>query len=140
MNPTVGSLDAALKFATHLFIESARRTGRTTLMIEQVKHGDVVLCPNAHVRHHIQRLLNSRGVHAQARECKPFLSAMYEVCGQLPMSYKVHADHTFIEDLYQERVDGFGRAINEAFAQFNKEKPDDPSPTPPHRRYNGLQF
>lgn len=61
----------ALKGMVRIYQETARRSGRTTLMLDRLKNGDRVICLVTHEAHRLKQLCRERGLDVEISTCPP---------------------------------------------------------------------
>jgi hypothetical protein len=112
----------AVSCMLNIYRTSARRTGRTTMMLESLKDGDRIICARIEHKRDLEHKLRERGLKVEVRVIPPQSTHELRELGTpqgrtvfehawVEESYedalKCHADYI---DHYQQRLSGFGDA------------------------------
>lgn len=97
---SIDALGPALEMAAHIHIQTARRTGRTTAMLDAVKPGSRIIAPTQEAARFIEREVRER----QLEDVKVHsIPASFDALGAHGHHYKPGAmvfDHTWFETFY----------------------------------------
>lgn len=125
-------IGAAMQGMALTYFQAARRTGRSTSLVESVKDGDRVVFINAEHTRHFERLCRGRGVSV---ECIVVPPTNPEKLSEYPTSQgRTIFDHCWVEEYYrnaitraQEDIDhlerqtsGYGAAHRETQAMYQE--------------------
>lgn len=125
MNDEINRLHEAMGMALRMYEQGARRSGRTTRMIDQVRDGETVVCLNASHARHVQTALRERGL-AKVRvfTCAPdmgeFVSTTAGVRG------RIHLEHCWVHEWYSAAIIRATREIEGVVA--SRDAGDGPNP------------
>ena len=105
----VNNLENVLRIALQSFIAGARRTGRTSAMIEGLRPGDYVIAPTPQVGTAIARRMRELGrPNTGIQICAPTLAGLSEVMpglvGRLGDNGRIVFDHTWLEAYYDKAL------------------------------------
>jgi hypothetical protein len=105
----------AVKGAVEVLFMSARRTGRTTALLEALKDGDRVVCANeASARHMIYELRKWR------KKVNVFVVPVKEpnrLFSRPPSDGRTVFDHVWVEDYYRAQIEEAAKDIDHWQAQ-----------------------
>ncbi len=87
---------------------SGRQTGRTTTLVESLKDGDRVICPNSSVVRHVEKLCKQRGLDVQVLLIPP--GDAHKVLEYGTAQGRCLFEHTWVEEYYRQAI---SRASNE---------------------------
>lgn len=118
-------IGAAMQGMARMYFQSARRTGRTTSLVESVKDGDRIVFADSKEAERVRRLLMERGVKVECLVVQPKTPGRVFERGT-PEGRTIF-DHTWVEQMYlqvlertQQEIDqlerqssGFGEAHRE---------------------------
>lgn len=125
-------IGTALRGAANILFQSARRTGRTTSLVESVKDGDRIIFANALEAERVRRLCLERGVKVECIVVPP--SNPVEVFDRPTAEGRSIFDHTWVEQFYldglarlesdintfERETSGYGAAHRETKRQFEE--------------------
>jgi hypothetical protein len=125
LNDEINRLHEAMGMALRMYEQGARRSGRTTRMIDQVREGETVVCFNALHARHVQTALRERGLtNVRVSTCAPdmgeFVSTTAGVRG------RIHLDHCWVHEWYSAAIIRATREIEGAVA--SRDAGDRPAP------------
>ena len=92
------------------YFMSARRTGRTTSLVESVKDGDRIVFSNAREMDRVKRLLRDRGAKVECIVIDPL--SPERICERGPSQGRTIFDHTWVELYYSALIDGGQRGLD----------------------------
>jgi len=96
-------IGSAVKGSVRIYFQSARRTGRTTSLIESVKNGDRIYFSNRQEADRVKRLLRDREISAECVVVDPAdPHSAYRV--GTPSGRSVF-DHTWVEQFYLDAIE-----------------------------------
>ena len=115
-------IGAAMQGMARMYFQSARRTGRTTSLVESVKDGDRIVFADSKEAERVRRLLMERGVKVECLVVQP--KTPERVFERGTPEGRTIFDHTWVEQMYlqvlertQQEIDqlerqssGFGEA------------------------------
>lgn len=115
-------IGAAVEGAARVYFQSARRTGRTTSLLESLKDGDRVCCATGAEAQHLERQCRERGLQVQVITLPPNLA--YSIFDRGTPEGRTIFDHGWVERYYmgaleharaeldhlQREASGFGSA------------------------------
>lgn len=103
--------------AANVYFQGARRTGRTTVLVESVKDGDRIVFTNAREADRVGRLLKERGVDVQCLVIDP--ATPQRVFEYGTSAGRTIFDHSWVEQHYliaineaSSRLDHFEREVS----------------------------
>jgi len=120
-------IDNAVKGMVNGYFQSARRSGRTTRMVEAVKTGDRILFRSGREAVRVQRMCRDLGKDVKCSVA----SGLNELC---PAKGRTFFDHGFIENLYQKSIEDTAKHIESMEKHLNLMCAD-PEPPVPFRRF-----
>ena len=91
-------IGAAVKSAAHIYMQTARGTGRTTSLVESVKDGDRVCFANNKEAERVKRLCLERGVKVECIVIDP--KSPERVFERGTSEGRTLFDHTWVEQYY----------------------------------------
>jgi len=98
---------AALRGVAKVYFISARRSGRTTALVESLKDGDKVICRSHMEGNSIKDLCKRRGVEIEICAVNPAEWAnIYQVP---PAKRRMVFDHTWVEEFYLQQIEDMGK-------------------------------
>lgn len=93
----------AMKAMSHVYFQSARRSGRTTMMIDSLKEGDRVVFANQREADRVKRLIQERGLkYVRCLVCQP--ADVHDLRQFGTSQGRTMFDHTLVESLYLNAV------------------------------------
>lgn len=115
-------IGAAIYGAARVYFQSARRTGRTTALLDGLKNGDRVVCATGAEAKHLERQCRERGVQVQVITLPTNLA--YSIFDRSTPNGRTIFDHGWVERYYmgalenaraeldhlQREASGFGAA------------------------------
>jgi hypothetical protein len=117
-------LTEALQMALRMYDAGARRSGRTTRMIESVREGDAVVCLNqAHARE-IRRLLDDRGLKRVSILTAP--GHLGELGHVTARSNRLHIDHCWLHEYFMNEISRAENNIEALVKSREHSAPDEP--------------
>jgi hypothetical protein len=128
----------ALQGALQIYFSCARRTGRTTHLLDSVKSGDRVIFAEARHANHFEVLSRGRGLSVRCCVADP--RRPNEIFGMTPVlpGGRTWFDHVWIERFYAAEVDRIGRQIHEWECRLSDVSLPDPALSRPMRpSYDG---
>ena len=103
MNEDINRLHEALGMALRMYELGARRSGRTSRMIEQIRDGETVVCLNQQGARQVQRLLAERGLRSvRITSCAPDLGEFMSTTAGF--TGRVHLDHLWVHEWYSAAI------------------------------------
>jgi hypothetical protein len=116
-------IGAALRAMARVYSETARRTGRTNMLLDSVLDGDRIICASAAEQRDLQHRLRERGLQVEVRVIDPRRSPHEMQCMGTAQGRTLF-DHGWVEQSYvdalerhasfighwQQRLSGFGEA------------------------------
>jgi hypothetical protein len=116
-------IGAAMLTAAQMYSQLARRSGRTTALLDTLKDGDrVVFADEKHVRH-FESLLRERGLKVSCIVIPP--RNMVDMLYRPRSTGKTVMDHVWLEQYYQHVIESSGVALREFMTQASGE-PEQP--------------
>lgn len=98
-------IGAALEGAAVIYFRSARRSGRTTSLVESLKTGDRVVFLEAREADRVKRLCMERGVKIEVTVLDPKRPGdIFHKNGSLPAEGRMLFDHGWLEAFYLFRL------------------------------------
>jgi len=124
-------IGAAMRGMFLNYMHSARRSGRTTSLVESVKDGDRIVFAERREAERIEHLLNKRSVKVQCIVVDPRDPGRLIERGSLPGNGRTIFDHGWVERFYADAIEraadtidhlqreasGFGEAHRETARQ-----------------------
>jgi len=95
-------IGAAIHAAAFIYTQSARRTGRTTSLVESVKDGDRIVFSDEREALRVQRLCAERGVQVECRVVNPKTPDRIFEMGT-PQGRTIF-DHSWVEQRYMMAI------------------------------------
>lgn len=125
-------IGAAMQGAARIYIQSARRTGRTTSLIESVKNGDRICFADKREAERVRRLCLARSVNVECITVDP--EQADRILERGPTQGRTLFDHSWVEEYYlaaiarasaeinhlQHEASGFGEAHRETRRRAEK--------------------
>lgn len=103
-------IGAAVQGAAQVYMSTARRTGRTTSLVESVKDGDRLCFSNAREAGRVKRLCQERGVEVECIVIDPRQPEGTPERGTA--QGRTIFDHSWVEDYYVLAIERAGREID----------------------------
>lgn len=126
MNDDINRLYEALGMALRMYDLGARRSGRTSRMIEQIRDGETVVCLNQQGARQVQRLLAERGLRSvRITSCAPDLGEFMSTTAGC--TGRVHLDHLWVHEWYSAAIIRATKELEGAVASRDRK----PSSVPP---------
>lgn len=121
--------------AANVYFSGARRSGRTTALVETVRDGDRIIFLNPREAHRVQRLVEERGVKCECVVLGPEHAEW--IFGRPPSEGRTIFDHTWVEayyaaaimrageeiDHFQRESSGYGEAHRATLRRARREPP-----------------
>jgi hypothetical protein len=85
-----------------MYINSARRTGRTTSLVESLKDGDRVVCLAGNEAQRLRELVRERGVDVEVIVVP--IDQPHKLFEQAPAVGRTIFDHTWVEAFYERSI------------------------------------
>lgn len=104
-------IGAAMKSMSRVYFQSARATGRTTMMVDSLKDGDRVIFANRNEAERVQRLIRERGL----KDVKCIVippdktNSMFE---NGTNQGRTLFDHSWVEQFYEQHINDCEREID----------------------------
>jgi hypothetical protein len=96
-------IGAVMKNMVRMYSQVARRTGRTTSLVESVKNGDRIVFDSAAEAERVRHLVRERGATV---ECIVIpVDDVRRLFERPPSEGRTIFDHTWIEQFYQREID-----------------------------------
>lgn len=124
-NPLLVS--AALEMALQAYDLGARRSGRTTALLDAVKAGDVVLCASIAEQRSLTYQLRGRGIRADVRIVGANYPDVQECLRRLNAGARVHLHHDWVKKFYEQELLGARQhmeAVVGMLASFAEHQPE----------------
>jgi hypothetical protein len=96
-------IGAAMKAMTRVYFQSARGSGRTTMMIDSLHEGDRVVFSNARERERVEKLIRDRGL----KDVKCIVVPPREPTRAFERGTsqgRTIFDHSWVEQFYEDRI------------------------------------
>lgn len=107
-------IGAALEGAAQIYFRSARRSGRTTSLVESLKTGDRVVFLDAREADRVKMLCKERGVEIEVTVLDPKRPGdIFHKNGSLPAEGRMLFDHGWLEAFYLFRLQEAARHVDE---------------------------
>jgi hypothetical protein len=115
-----------------IYRQTARRTGRTLAMMDAVKDGDRVVCPNNDVKRHIKYLAAKAGKTISVVVNDPLkIDPRDHIIHSIPGT--THFEHTWIEAYFAGALAQESARLEKIVTYFNPERPPPITDPRPHR-------
>jgi hypothetical protein len=115
-------ISVAMKGIAHVYFQTARRSGRTSQMLANLKNGDLVVCCNPRETSRLQRLCRERHLDVEVITNNP--ANVHELMDRGTVPGRMIFDHTWVEHFFlaaldqcakdiaqlQDRLSGWGEA------------------------------
>lgn len=108
-------IGSAMQAMQAMYVNVARRAGRTTRMLQQLKDGDRVICSSQSAQRDIKHRAQKMGLKIECIH----LSDFHGMARMEPAKGMVYLDHTMVERLYevsilcaQEEIDSWLERVN----------------------------
>lgn len=95
-------IGAGVEGAVEVYFQSARRTGRTTSMVNSLKDGDRVLFSNEREAKRVERMFKERGVDVKCLVVDP--NALERVKAHGTSQGRTIMDHSLVEQMYSNAL------------------------------------
>ena len=96
-------IGAAIKYALHIYFQSARRTEKTIFMIDSLKDGDRVIFTNSHESDRVKRLFKEAGKDVECITVNP--RETERLLGRGTIQGRTIFDHTWVEEFYLSAIE-----------------------------------
>lgn len=103
-------IGVALRSAAQLYYQMARRTGRTTSLIDSVKDGDRIVFAERRERDRVERLLKERKVKVKCIAVEP--SRRHEIFHSSTPEGRTIFDHSWVEQFYAMKLEEAAKEID----------------------------
>lgn len=117
-------IGSAMQAMQAMYVNTARRAGRTTRMLERLKDGDRVLCSNQGAARDIKNRARGMGLDVQTIHISDF----HGMAQMRPAEGKTYMDHTMVERLYELAILGTQKEIDAWLDAMNHGKDQAPQP------------
>jgi len=122
----------AIRGAANIYLNQARGTGRTSVLIDCVASGDTVIFARAEEANRVRRLCREKGKDIRIVVCRADArGAVYDLA-RLTQG-RVYFDHGWIEQFYISALDDAAAFVSEAQAKLARPYPSDPARPVPAR-------
>ncbi len=125
MNDEINRLHEARGMALRMYELGARRSGRTTRMVEQVRDGETVVCLNTQHARHVRQALDEKGLRvAKVVTCRPDMGELISTTAGY--RGRLHLDHCWVHEWYSAAIIRATKEIEGAVASRERggEAPD----------------
>jgi hypothetical protein len=122
--PEIYGIGPALEAALRIYFECARRTGRTTMLLDLVESGDRVIFAESQDARRFGVMARQKGLVVGSTVVNPVNPN--ELFGMKPSEGRTWFDHTWVEWFYAAEVIRMGRQISEWQACLSGENRPDP--------------
>jgi GAF domain-containing protein len=96
-------IGAAVRAVVRVYVKSARRTGRTTSLVESVQDGDRIVFDDHREATRVEKLLRARGVQVECTVLR--VDRAGELFTKPPSAGRTIFDHTWVERYYEQSID-----------------------------------
>lgn len=124
----------ALAMAMKMYIHTKRATGRTTMLLDSLKEGDMVICATTREAQRIERLARGRGfehVIAVGRDPTIGRSALSQIHqDMIQTKRRIVFDHTYFEALYWWVIHDTMSALTQLVNHHNERRAADAKDNP----------
>lgn len=96
-------IGAAMRGMTHVYIQTARRTGRTTSLVESVKDGDRIVFMDSREAERVRRMCLERGAKVECIVVPP--KEPERLLERAPAEGRTIFDHSWVEQRYLAVID-----------------------------------
>lgn len=110
-------IGAAMRGMAMTYFQSARRTGRTTSMVESVKDGDRIVFADSREAECVRRLCKERGVTVECIVSDP--RSPQRLVERGTSNGRTIFDHGWVEQYYLDVLEGHGREIDHLEQQLS---------------------
>lgn len=124
-------IGAAMRGALQILLRAQRATDRSTLLLSIVKPGDEVVFVNAEQARLFERAMRERVpaiVGVQTRVCDP--ARLDQIMGRYVADGRMLFDHVWVEQFYQNALDGAISDVDLMQTLMSSENPPVPKYTP----------
>ncbi|MGH1371168.1 MAG: hypothetical protein ACRBBW_03975 [Cellvibrionaceae bacterium] len=97
-------IGAAVYGAARVFFRTARGTGRSTSLLESLKHGDRVIFKDSKEAERFRRLASERDLDISCIPISP--SSPHKIFDYPPSEGRTLFDHSWLEDFYLSKIEG----------------------------------
>ena len=104
-------IGAALQGAARIYFQSARRTGRTTALLQSLKEGDRVIVATQAEYRQWQRLIVERQLNVDVRLFR--VDRAHELCQLGTSQGRTLFEHTWVEQFYLHRLQDAATCVDE---------------------------
>lgn len=106
-------IGAAMKGMLLTYVQTSRRSGRTTSLLESLKDGDRVIFSDARHANEFKRLAHERGIKVDCVIVEPSDGLGLNRLGSSPGDGRTILDHTWVEQYYERQIDRSIRIIDD---------------------------
>ena len=117
-----------IKGATAVTLHSSRRTGKTTLLLNNVRDGDRVVFGSHASARDFESRCKERGVKVECIVLEP--RRPERLFGRQKPTGRTHFDHTWIEDRYMLAIEGVTDELDEWTRRFSSVQETAPKRVP----------
>lgn len=103
-------IGAAIHGAARVYFQSARRTGRTTALLDNLKDGDRVCCATSDEARHLERQCKERGLQVQVITLP--INAAHAIFERGTPEGRTIFDHGWVERYYLEALENARATID----------------------------
>ena len=115
MNDDINRMHEALGMALRMYELGARRSGRTTRMVEQVREGETVVCLNEQHARNVRQALQEKGLRdIRVTTCAPNMGNFISTTAG--NSGRIHLDHCWVHEWYSAAIIAATRELEAAVA------------------------
>lgn len=95
-------IGTAIKAQTQMYFQSARRSGRTTSLLESLKDGDRIVCGDSREAERLRGLCRERGLAVTVIAVP--VDRLVELFNTPPSEGRTLFEHTWVEALYTQEI------------------------------------
>lgn len=103
-------ISTAMRCMAEMYFTTARRTGRTTQMLDSLKNGDRIVCLDANEARRLKGLLAERKLKVEVLSCQPHNYG--ELFEQGTPQGRTVFDHCWIEEHFRRSLENSERHID----------------------------
>ncbi len=100
----------AIQAYYRVFQETARQTGRTREMLDDLSNGDCVIVPSANHINYIQSMARKKGLNIRVEVVNP---SMLDISNLRVLKGQIVFDHTFVEQYFDNELLSSERRLKE---------------------------
>jgi len=105
-------IGAAMKGMLLTYVQTSRRTGRTTSLLESLKDGDRVIFSDVRHAREFERLTKERGIKVDCVTIDPGDDLGLNKLESSPGDGRTILDHVWVEQYYERWIDRTARVID----------------------------